>query len=198
MTEQNVQYAKVSLFPGEVFIAEKPSVVWTLLGSCLAIIFHSIRHRVGAIAHSQLAQDFHMDQQCYAHCPHPCFSELSNANPFTYVSCSIRHLVNAFTERGIAPAEITVKLFGGASLIHSQQGGKTVGELNIEAAHRMLEGYELHIQSKHIGGDTGRTLYFYSDTGEVFLKRHKSSRIIPDGQGKKIEKLPEFLPIVRS
>ncbi|MCP4400672.1 MAG: hypothetical protein GY801_25645 [bacterium] len=77
-------------------------------------------------------------------------------------------------------AEIDVKIFGGASLIRSRQGGKRVGELKIEVAHRMIEGNGLNLLSKHPGGDAGRTLYFYSDTGEVYLKRHKSSRIVPE------------------
>ena len=105
MTEQDVPYVKVSLFPGEAFIAEKPNIVWTLLGSCLAIIFHNKPCQFGAIAHAQLAQDSRMDHQCHAHCPHPCFS----------------------------------------------------------------------------------------DTGEVYLKHHSSRRIVPDEQGKRIDRLPGFL-----
>ena len=172
-----MQYTKVNLFPGEAFIADEPSVVWTLLGSCLAIIFHNNQQQLGAIAHAQLAQDSRIDHECYAHCPNPCFSELSRANPFTYVSCSIRQLVEAFTERGIVPKEIDVKIFGGASLLQTRQNGKTVGEMNIEAADRMIESYGLNLQSKHIGGDAGRTLYFYTDTGEVYLRRHRSRTI---------------------
>ncbi len=83
-------------------------------------------------------------------------------------------------------------------MIRSRQGGKRVGELKIEVVHRMIESYGVNLLSKHVGGDAGRTLYFYSDTGEIYLKRHKSSRVVPEEQGLKIDKLPGFLPVVRS
>ncbi len=46
---------------------------------------------------------------------------------------------------------------------------------NLKIAHKMLKCFDLTISSKNIGGEIGRTLYFYSDTGEVLLKENKSS-----------------------
>lgn len=199
MPEQSTQYTKVNLFPGEAFIAEKPSIIWTLLGSCLAIILHNKQHQFGAIAHAQLAQDSRIDHLCYAHCPNPCFSDLARENPFTYVSCSIRHLVEEFTSRGITPTEIDVKIFGGASLMRTPQTqeGRTVGEMNIKAANRLIADYGLTLRSKQLGGNTGRTLYFYSDTGEVYLRRHRSRKYESDEYGEKPSKPTELSLVSR-
>jgi len=91
-------------------------------------------------------------------------------------------MVDYFTQQEISPEDIDVKLFGGANVLSTRQPTrmKTVGEQNIAIAYKMLQKYRLNLTSKHVGGVTGRTLYFYSDTGEVFVKHHKSRTIIPE------------------
>ncbi len=173
MTQHATEYEYVCLYPGELYIAEMPTVIWTVLGSCLAIVFHHQASGCGAICHAQLSEIAGGANRCSDACPNPCFAETSGENPFKFVSCSIHYLVGSFAAKGIYPRDIDVKLFGGASILTSSPI-KTVGDMNIEVAEKMLDDYHLQIMSKHIGGNQGRTLYFYSDSGEVFLKRHTS------------------------
>ncbi len=75
-----------------------------------------------------------------------------------------------FRKRGIKPKEIDVKLFGGSNILGTSFDGGTVGEKNIETAMKLIKSYGLRIMAKNVGGVRGRRLYFFSDTGEVYLK----------------------------
>jgi len=169
--ETIIEYKYVSLYGGELYIAETPTIVRTVLGSCLAIVFHHHASGGSAICHAQLPENGLRPGKCSDSCPAPCYNETMNDNPFKFVSCSIRYLVEYFTRTGIPFRDLEVKLFGGANVLVSSPV-KTIGEMNIEVAEKMLDDYRLQVVSKHVGGDKGRTLYFYSDTGEVFLKQH--------------------------
>ena len=171
-TTHNYEYEYVSLYPGELHIAETPTVIWTVLGSCLAIIFYHAPSCLGAIAHAQLGKPAYFGrEQCSDACPNPCYADVSKDNPFKYVSCSIHYMISYFTKQEIPLHEIEIKLFGGSNILGASTL-KTVGENNIETACEMLERYQLLVATQHVGGKKGRTLYFYSDTGDVFLKNH--------------------------
>ncbi len=124
-------HLRVYLRPGEYYLAEKPTEVWTVLGSCLAIIFYNPRLQIGAIAHAQLAEQCidngNCSQQCSDFCPGPCYQQILDLNPYKYVSCSIRLMLEAFVQRGIFAHEIDIKLFGGASVLPLAHPVKSVG-----------------------------------------------------------------------
>ena len=167
------EYECVTLYPGELHIANMPTVIWTVVGSCLAIIFYHAPSRLGAIAHAQLGTPADFGGiSCSDTCPNPCFAKVSGENPFKYVSCCIHYMTNAFRKKNIPTREIEVKLFGGSNILGVSNVMKTVGETNIEIAYETLGQCRLTVTSMDLGGKKGRTLYFYSDTGEVFVKNH--------------------------
>lgn len=180
-------HLRVYLRPGEYYLAEKPTEVWTVLGSCLAIIFYNPRLQIGAIAHAQLAEQCidngNCSQQCSDFCPGPCYQQILDLNPYKYVSCSIRLMLEAFVQRGIFAHEIDIKLFGGASILPLAHPVKSVGQLNIETAYKMLARYHLRLTEKHVGGTSGTTLYFYSDTGQVYWKPHRPLALTSKNSG---------------
>ena len=82
-------------------------------------------------------------------------------------------MLEQFKSMKIVPREIEVKLFGGANVLHSINRMKTVGEKNIEIAHRMIHQYQLKLSAEDTGGNYGRTLYLLSQSGEVRIFTHK-------------------------
>lgn len=164
-------------------MADKPTEVWTLLGSCLAIIFHNPRLRLGAIAHAQLPEKSSYEaacsQKCSDYCPDPCYHDTQNSNPYKYVSCSLKAMLDAFEQRDVLPGEIDVKLFGGSSILPLMHPVKSIGQQNIDMASKLIAQHQLRLASQHVGGVTGRTLYFYSDTGEVLVKPHRTLALMP-------------------
>ena len=146
----------IYLKPGELTVAERPALVSTVLGSCVAVTLFSPRLGVGAICHAMLPSG-----DCAG-------------DGFRYVDCSLRHMLAHFQRLGIKSGEMTVKLFGGADMfeaVNPNAGSLTVGMKNIRAATELLRLQGLTLAASDVGGRHGRKLLFYSHTGEVFLKR---------------------------
>ena len=96
------------LKPGQVYIAETPTLVSTVLGSCISVTMFSSRFRIGAISHGMLPLCKSMNS-CAGECH----------ESFKYVDCSIQRMIKMFNTYGIKSGEIEVKLFGGADVLGS-------------------------------------------------------------------------------
>lgn len=153
------------LKPGEMLVSEEPTIVTTLLGSCVAVTMFGPRQRVGAICHALLPtcrKDF------------PCSHGHSEAGK--YVECAVRLMVEGLVARGVPRNEIEAKLFGGSDMFDKAQGGsRSVGSQNLEMALSMLEGESVRLVTQDLGGPRGRKIIFHTHTGEVFLKRLRRS-----------------------
>jgi chemotaxis protein CheD len=142
------------LKPGELAVAERPALVSTVLGSCVAVTLFSPRLGVGAICHAMLP--------------------MAAGRPgFKFVDSSLQHMLQRFVALGVAKAELVAKLFGGADMFQPTQPSATqsVGRQNIQAATTLLQQQGVRLAAADTGGRQGRKLLFYSHTGEVLLKR---------------------------
>ncbi len=157
MIPDSTELPVVYLKPGELYFVRQPTIVVTIVGSCIAVtMFHSY-FKVGTICHSLLPYG-------------------NGDNGFKYVDCSIRRMVREYDFQGIQRDEIEVKLFGGSDMFTVTErisARLTVGHENIRAAENVLREENLKILNRDTGGVRGRKLYFNTDTGEVFLKRLK-------------------------
>ncbi|MBV5316273.1 MAG: chemotaxis protein CheD [Desulfobulbaceae bacterium] len=147
------------LKPGEVIISANPVLVSTVLGSCVAITLYSNEKRVGAICHAMLPNN------------------LKQEDNLLYVDTAVHYLHRKMIEYG-AGADLIVKLFGGAQVMVGGQSTdirQSVGEQNIAQAKKVLEQLGLVVAKEDIGGKLGRKLLFSIKTGDVYLRRLKSS-----------------------
>lgn len=153
----------VYLRPGEVHLASRPTVIQTVLGSCVSVTFYNARMSVAAICHALLPR-CKEGSVCHEH------GEVC----FRYVDCSVVKMLEEFERLGIPQKEIEAKIFGGANMfqaVSSTVESSLVGNQNIEMALNLLEGAGICVTTSDIGGRQGRKLFFYSHTGEVFVKR---------------------------
>jgi len=155
---------------GDLYIADGPTIVKTILGSCLSVVFFNRKIKLGAICHAQLPQRSDEPHHCFDHCPVRCLQDSPASNEFKYVTCSIRYLAKKFKTKGVNRSDIQVKLFGGANVLANQRKAITVGEKNIAVAREMIREYGFSLHSEKIGGAKGLSLLFYSDTGDVLVK----------------------------
>ena len=159
------QEKKIFLRPGQVFFTNRPSVVTTVLGSCVSVTMFSADHRCGAICHAILPEEKDPGDAC------------------RYVDSSIMKMLRAFSRNGIDYSRIEVKLFGGSDVLPVVEAGKqraTVGQQNIEAAMRVIERERLNLAASDLGGVRGRKILFRTHTGEILLKRlHRVERPTP-------------------
>ena len=162
MPEIGSEVSEIYLNPGESYLARKPAIIRTILGSCVGVSFWSVRLGVGALTHSQLPR-----------CPANS-SSVNVAAGRRYVDFAIRDVARRFDELGVRRAEVEVKLFGGADvLLVSDLGAArpTVGRLNCEAAIEVVEAEGFQVIASSLGGTAGLNIRFDTRTGEVQLRR---------------------------
>jgi chemotaxis protein CheD len=161
MLELESEVSEVYLRPGESYLARKPAIIRTILGSCVGVTFWSGRIGAGALCHAQLPR-----------CPTNSPRGLNLETGRRYVDFSIRDLARQFDELGATRTEVQVKLFGGADVLLVGHTSKpTVGRLNYETAIEVARAEGLQVIASSLGGISGLNIRFDTRTGEVLLRR---------------------------
>lgn len=151
----------VYLNPAEIVVAEDPATVTTVLGSCVAVTLFSPRTRWGAICHAVL----------------PCGAD---REPGKYVDQAVLYMFHFFREKNIPADELVAKVFGGADMFPQMRGIRntgTIGAQNIEAALAVLAQVGVPPAVVEVSGQQGRKLVFFSDTGDVYVKRVRKEQM---------------------
>ena len=161
MAEPERQVNEIYLQPGEYCFARQPTLIWTILGSCIGAAFWCQKLKTGALCHAMLPV-------------HPLLSTLSRIEGYRYMDYAIRDLARQFDELGVERKDIHIKLFGGADVLLSAVASSTrasVGRLNLESALSVLADEGLKVVASSVGGNAGLKIYFNTGTGEVHLRR---------------------------
>ena len=149
--------------PGESHLVKKPTILKTLLGSCVGIVFRVPRLGLGALCHPMLPRT-----------PARHGVSLGRSAGRRYVDFAIRDLARQFDALGANRSEVEVKLFGGGDVLVMTSSAKrpTVGKLNSEIAIRVLAEEGFSVMASSLGGQRGVNIIFNTETGEVLLQRH--------------------------
>ncbi len=149
----------INLTPGKLLITNQATLVSTILGSCVSLCLHNKKFRVGAICHGLLPRQ----------------TNLPMIGAFPYVDTAVAHMLETMANRfDLAPSDLTVKLFGGASVLQTTipcTDELAVGQQNITAALETLTRFGLTPDVQKTGGTEGYKIFFNTDTGEVFVRR---------------------------
>ncbi|MFV0504048.1 MAG: chemotaxis protein CheD [Lachnospirales bacterium] len=127
------------------------------LGSCLGICFYDGTHKVAGMAHAML----------------PSSEQISNnLNKRKFVDTSITELITKMERAGAIRSRIAAKIFGGAQMFATTRidDSMRIGDRNIEAVNRILSEMRIPIIAKDVGGNYGRTIIMYAETGIVTVK----------------------------
>jgi chemotaxis protein CheD len=155
------------LQPAEVFFSQAPSLVMTVLGSCISVTMFCARLGFGGICHVLLpkCRTDSCDEEC--------------REAYRYMDCSIKRMIKRFAAEGVKSPEIEVKIFGGSDILAVEGGRKfvTVGKQNIEVARKTLIDEGMKVRASHVGGTFGRKIVFFTHTGEVLMKKIKRSAL---------------------
>jgi len=150
---------EVYLQPGDYFLAREPTLIWTILGSCVSVSFRSERLGVGALCHSMLPW-------------HPGPATLLSGEDHRYMDYAIRDIALQFDRLGAKRSEVQVKLFGGADvLLPANPLRETVGSQNQQSAIEVLREEGFKVTASSLGGNLGLKIFFDTGTGEVLLRR---------------------------
>ncbi|MGA7155364.1 MAG: chemotaxis protein CheD [Acidobacteriaceae bacterium] len=163
---------EVYLQPGEMLFALKPTIIRTLLGSCVGATFWNEQRRVGALCHAMLPRQPESISYTMGH---------------RYVDFTIQHIARKFDSLGIPRSEVQVKLFGGADVLlvgKREAGRQTVGLVNCAAAKEILCAEGFRIFASSLRGTRGLKLSFDTGSGEVLVQRLKDATATEDSTAK--------------
>jgi chemotaxis protein CheD len=141
------------VFPGQFIITSVPTLISTVLGSCVSVCLWDKERKIGAMNHYLL--------------PGRPEDEMNNMNRgLTSIQMLIRSLVN----RQVNMQNLEAKVFGGCNSLYINNDYFRVGERNVEVAFEMLKQHNITLVAKHVGGNSGRKIVFNTDTGKVRMR----------------------------
>jgi len=136
------------LEPGYIFLAEKPTSISTVLGSCVSVCIYDRKRKVGGMNHFQVPFATESDQAT---------ARFGNVATITL----IRMMIHDDSKIKNMEAQI----LGGAHNI--KVSPKDIGFENIMAAKKILTRERIRVTSEDVRGGKGRKIVFNTGTNEI-------------------------------
>ncbi|MDD3466651.1 MAG: chemotaxis protein CheD [Campylobacterales bacterium] len=146
-------YEKIFIHVGQIHVAQMPTEISTVLGSCVAVCLFDKFRMVGGMNHYLL----------------PMWNGNGLQTP-KFGNISIPRMINSMLDMGCSIQNMEAKIFGGAEINIVSSNGIMVGKRNVMTAEDILSEYRIPIVAKDVGGTSGRRILMYSDTSKVLLK----------------------------
>ena len=148
------------LFAGEIIVCDRPAIIKTTLGSCVAVSLWDFRIKVGGMNHFMLPQ---------------CKQE--NNRTAQYGNIAIAQLLQKMIRLGSRKEDLQANVFGGAETLHQTNFQYKTGAANCKIALDLLEELKIPVTARSIGDCEGRNVQFYTNTGKATLRFIHASRI---------------------
>jgi len=146
----------VELFSGRYLISSQRNlIISTLLGSCVAVCLFDEKSGTGGMNHFLLPQRKN---------PSPS----KRFNKGKYGLSSLEKMLADFQKKGIDPAGLKGKVFGGARMMENIKDN--IAEANIELAFAYLKKRKIPVLAKDVGGLFGRRIFFVIEDFSVYVK----------------------------
>lgn len=150
-------YQQHFLYPSTLYTSSSPTLVTTILGSCVAVCLFDPVLKIGGINHYML----------------PLWNGHGLASP-KYGNIANEKLLEKIIQLGSKNGNVVAKVFGGGEVIDNTIKHFNIGERNIIIALEMLENLKIPVIAKSVGGKFGRRIEYNTRTGEVkhrFIER---------------------------
>ncbi|NOZ45782.1 MAG: chemotaxis protein CheD [Chlorobi bacterium] len=146
------------LYPSTLYIKDKPTIIKTVLGSCVAVCLWDKVNYIGGMNHYML----------------PFWNGKGLASP-KYGNIAINKLIENMITLGCNKYNIIAKVFGGGEVIDTEIANFKIGERNKIIAFEILKNEKIAIIAESTGGKLGRKIEYNSYTGEVRMKYIKKT-----------------------
>ncbi len=144
----------VYLHPGQLFASAEPSVVTTILGSCVSVCLYDAARGIGGLNHFLL--------------PHWAGGEAASPR---FGNVAITTLVERLGALGAPRSSLRAKLFGGACVTGAAEHRPDhLGAKNAACATTILGELGIPILPGDLGGRRGRKLVFHTADGTALVK----------------------------
>lgn len=135
---------------GELAIVSGDYKVFTLLGSCVAVVLWDEGTKIGGVNHYML----------------PTWQN-KGIPDVRYGDVAITELHDKIILAGAVKRRLVAKIFGGASLLNLDKVGFNVGQRNVEVARDILSQLNVTVTEINTGGKNGMKILFDVQTGFV-------------------------------
>ena len=145
------------LNPGYIYVPNEPTVISTVLGSCVSVCLFDRKRRVGGMNHFRM----------------PRTTDRHRATA-TYGNVATLALVSLMLANGSKSKHIEAQILGGA--FNPEISTEDVGRENIRVARGVLTRKNIRIVSEDVGGCQGRKVVFNTHTNEVGILKVSALR----------------------
>lgn len=151
---------QVTIKIGELYATDEPTVIYTLLGSCVAVCLYDKKNHIGGMNHIFLPGN-RKDTET---------STRYGANAMKYL---IKNVCTLSGDR----KNLVAKAFGGAHVIPAISKEFGIGPKIVDFVVNYLKKEKIEIIAHHFGGDKTRKVYFHTDTGMAYVKQLTSKNM---------------------
>ena len=138
---------------GQIGVAKGEGILRTFVGSCVALVLYSKRHRAAGVAHVMLPA-----------------AEGRAGAPGKYADTAVAETLRLLADCvGDPDLGCTAKLIGGATMF-TFQSGTPIGDQNVLALEAILSGLGIEIVGRLCGGRHGRRVAVDVATGTVTVE----------------------------
>jgi chemotaxis protein CheD len=140
--------------PGQLVACSEPTAVTTILGSCAAVCLWDRRRAVGGVNHYLL----------------PDWTGPREFSP-RFGPVAMEQLLARMRSLGCQDRDLEAKLFGGAKILGGGGSENHLGLQNAAVARAQLAASGITLVAEDVGGDRGRKLVFFTDTGVALVRK---------------------------
>jgi chemotaxis protein CheD len=145
-----------TIYSGEYYISDDPTVViYTLLGSCVAVCLYDEKACIGGMNHFML----------------PKAENDQNGEFGLYGLQSLEIMIEKLLKRGANFYNIKAKIFGGGEMVGFNRQENDIALINSHFALKYLESKRIPIIAKELGGRSGRKIYYLLKDHTVYVQR---------------------------
>lgn len=145
------------LMPGEYYVTDRPMVLVTLLGSCVAACLRDADLGLGGMNHFMLPESMH-----------------EPGNPLSdsarYGTYAMELLISELIRLGARRSRLQAKVFGGGNVLRGG-GAIRVGERNAAFVLDYLKAEKIPVLAQDLVDVYPRKVYFFPEDGRVMVRK---------------------------
>lgn len=157
---------------GQLAVASAPaSLIASGIGSCVVVCLYDKTKQIGGIAHIMLAKETFGNAISFID-----FNQSSENQeppaPAKFADTGIDNLIKELQNNGVDPKNLEAKIVGGSEMFQTiTKSDQSIGTANINAVKTKLASLGIPIVSEDIGGNHGRSLIFFINSGQIEIKK---------------------------
>lgn len=137
---------------GGMGIGQGTDQIFTVVGSCIAIMLYDKKVKIGGMIHIMLG-----------------YSRKERENPTKYADTGIPYLVRSLVQQGASASHLVGAKIAGAGEMFSVDPKRNVAINNTKDVQDLLIANQIKLIASDCGGKKGRRVTFFLETGKIHV-----------------------------